>query len=78
MRYPLLMGKIVKTIPDIWSNISLQGAKFNFTSGVSYFHSIRFFEQVLINSQKKLKVSFDEIFRASDFEKNSTMTESAA
>ena len=49
---------------NIWSNLSLKGAEFNVTSSVSSFRNIKNFEKILINSQKKLKVSFDVIFFA--------------
>ena len=54
--------KKIKKMLDIWNNISSKGAEFNVTSSVSAVRSMKIFGKILINSQKKLKVSFDEIF----------------
>ena len=51
----------------IWSNISSKGTKFILTSSVSSFRSINIFEKILIHYQKKLKVSFYEIFLPQHF-----------
>ena len=51
-----------KRLPDIWNNISSKGAEFNVTNSVSAVRSMKIFGNILINSEKKLKVSFDEIF----------------